>query len=324
MQDKVLEILAGAPGWLTASDVAEKGKFRSVANVGLCLKHLGDRVASRKSPARKNQSTGQPLVEWKHADKAFDVGSDPASTKSESIGSKVVDAPSDPITRRAPVKNFTQPAHDNEISDLRAHLKLAEQQRNDHFNRAESLERALENTDHRLGIIGTMLINVEGDGIKDKLGKVLHENVHSAQRIAELEKDVHRHSSGLQEASTAIIRFLIAAQQITGMEHRPTNMQEAEQQIAATIRLMQGRVEELEQTIHEMELAGTQGADAVDVKDAAVGYLVRVPKRKPRLCMKPESAREAALSGARVYGRADVLALVPVGKAVKSAEWREA
>jgi len=141
-------------------------------------------------------------------------------------------------------------------------------------------------------------------------------------KVAELEKDVHRHSSGWQEASSSIIRFLIVTQQLTGMEHKPANMQEAEQQIAATIRLMQGRVEELEQTIHEMELAGTQSADAVDVKDAAVGYLVRVPKRKPRLCVKPESAREAALSGARVYGRADVLALVPVGKAVRGAEWR--
>lgn len=143
-------------------------------------------------------------------------------------------------------------------------------------------------------------------------------------KVAELEKDVHRHSSGLQEASTAIIRFLIATQQITGMEHKPANMQEAEQQIAATIRLMQGRVEELEQTIHEMELAGTQSADAVDVKDAAVGYLVRIPKRKLRFCVNPENAREAALSGARVYGRAVVLALVPVGKAVRCAEWKDA
>lgn len=142
-------------------------------------------------------------------------------------------------------------------------------------------------------------------------------------RIAELEKDVHLHSSGLQEASSSIIRFLIATQQITGMEHKPATMQEAEQQIAATIRLMQGRVEELEQTIHQMELAGAQSADAVDVKDAAVGYLVRIPKRKLRLCVKPESAREAALSGARVYGRADVLALVPVGKAVRGAEWKD-
>jgi len=270
MQDKVLEILAGAPGWLTASDIAEKGKFRSVANVGLCLKNLGDRVASRKSPARKNQSTGQPLVEWKHADKMFDgeaCGEQKSKSETQAPLPVTGETQDDPITRRAQVRKaepvFTQPSHDNEVAGLRA-------------------------------------------------------------KVAELEKDVHRHSSGWQEASSRIIRFLIATQQITGMEHKPANMQEAEQQIAATIRLMQGRVEELEQTIHEMELTGAQSADAVDVKDAAVGYLVRVPKRKPRLCMKPESAREAALSGARVYGRADVLALVPVGKAVRGAEWKDA
>lgn len=67
---------------------------------------------------------------------------------------------------------------------------------------------------------------------------------------------------------------------------------------------------------------------AIDIKDAAIGYLVRVPKRKPRLVGKPERAREAAESSARQFGRADVLALVPIGtargrKAVQ-VEWKEA
>ena len=66
-----------------------------------------------------------------------------------------------------------------------------------------------------------------------------------------------------------------------------------------------------------------QEQDGVDVKDAAVGYLVRVTKRKPRYIVKPERAREAALAAVRAgAGRAEVLAVVPVGVARRGAEWR--
>lgn len=68
-----------------------------------------------------------------------------------------------------------------------------------------------------------------------------------------------------------------------------------------------------------------QGDDAVDVKDAAVGYLVRVPKRRPMMRTKPESARAAALSAVRSgAAHAEVLAVVPVGTARRGAEWRGA
>lgn len=63
----------------------------------------------------------------------------------------------------------------------------------------------------------------------------------------------------------------------------------------------------------------------IDVKDAAVGYLVKAPKRKPRLLTKPESAVSAAMAAARNgSGRGEVFALVPVGRAVRGAEWRDA
>lgn len=152
------------------------------------------------------------------------------------------------------------------------------------------------------------------------------------KKVADLEDDVRRHVEAHNRLSTEIIHFLIATQQLTGMEHKPSNMQEAEEQISAAFNLMRGRVEELElavdvaqQAVASMELAEEQAAnDAVDVKDAAVGYLVRVPGKKTRICIKPDNARNAALSAARTYGRADVLALVPVGKAVKGAEWKDA
>ena len=66
-----------------------------------------------------------------------------------------------------------------------------------------------------------------------------------------------------------------------------------------------------------------QEQDGVDVKDAAVGYLIRVTKRKPRYVTKPERARDAALAAVRAgAGRAEVLAVVPVGVARRGAEWR--
>lgn len=71
-----------------------------------------------------------------------------------------------------------------------------------------------------------------------------------------------------------------------------------------------------------------EGEEAIDVKDAASGYLVRAPKRKPRFLTKPESAVEAARGAAKSTGRAEVLALVPVGvavrKKVKSVEYKKA
>lgn len=63
---------------------------------------------------------------------------------------------------------------------------------------------------------------------------------------------------------------------------------------------------------------------AVDLQDAATGYLIRVPKRRPRVVTKPETARAAALAAAKVAGGAEVMALVPVGRAVRGAEWRDA
>ncbi len=57
---------------------------------------------------------------------------------------------------------------------------------------------------------------------------------------------------------------------------------------------------------------------------APAGYIMTASKRKPRRITKPETAREAAISAIRAGAqRAEVFALVPVGRAVRGAEWRE-
>jgi hypothetical protein len=54
------------------------------------------------------------------------------------------------------------------------------------------------------------------------------------------------------------------------------------------------------------------------------GYIMTASKRKPRRITNPETAREAAISAIRAGAqRAEVFALVPVGRAVRGAEWRE-
>ncbi|MCB1889087.1 MAG: BrnA antitoxin family protein [Rhodocyclaceae bacterium] len=62
--------------------------------------------------------------------------------------------------------------------------------------------------------------------------------------------------------------------------------------------------------------------DAIDVTEAARGYIVTASKRKPRRITRPESARRIALASVRAGAqRADVFALVPVGQARRGAEW---
>ncbi len=79
----------------------------------------------------------------------------------------------------------------------------------------------------------------------------------------------------------------------------------------------------LNKAINEADRLRRELTDAQEVTDAAVGYLVRVTKRKPRYIVKPERALEAALAAVRAgAGRAEVLAVVPVGVARRGAEWR--
>lgn len=290
MQQKLTEILDKAKGWMTAAEIADKGGWRSAANVGVALQQMekaDGRVTRRKSDTKK-QGNGMPATEWKLTEKEF--------------GDHVVDATklvSDSVVRKSrttePEPAFTKPAHDDgwlEAARVREQLRLAEQQRDAHFAEAEAAKK----------------------------------------KTADLEDDVRRHTEAHGRLSTAIGNFLTTVQQLTGIDHKPSNLAAAEEQIAAAFNLQRGRVEELElavdvaqQAVASMELAEEQAAnDVVDVKDAAVGYLVRVPGKKTRICIKPDNARNAALTAARTHGRADVLALVPVGKAVKGAEWKDA
>ena len=70
-----------------------------------------------------------------------------------------------------------------------------------------------------------------------------------------------------------------------------------------------------------------EGDEAIDVKDAAQGYLLVAPKRKPAKFYKPETAVAKAKAAAKATGRCEVFALVPVGiatrKQIQAVEFKE-
>lgn len=55
-----------------------------------------------------------------------------------------------------------------------------------------------------------------------------------------------------------------------------------------------------------------------------LGFMLKVPKRPLRRFGKEAAAKSAAMAAARLAGRGEVFALVPVGKAVRGAEWKGA
>lgn len=85
-------------------------------------------------------------------------------------------------------------------------------------------------------------------------------------------------------------------------------------------------IDELEAELHTLQHEAMKGATMLSGNDryTPAGYVVHVPKRRPRLLLKLERAQEAALAAAKTTGRAEVLALVRVGRAVRGSEWRSA
>ena len=315
MQTKLIEILSVATGWMTAAEIADKGGWRSPANVGVALQQMekaNGNVERRKS-ATKKQGNGMPATEWKLTEKSFDepacVKKNPKSETQAPL--TAIRETQKPIEHRA--VEIAVDRH-NEAAALRAKLVLAEQQRDAHFSEAEAALR----------------------------------------KVADLEEDIRRHSSSLQNASTTVIRFLIATQQLVGSDNKPHDLADAEQQIAQAIKRLRDRIETLEvtvdtaqQTIASMELEAEQktqesqrhksenvalktlneampGFGAAHAAILTGPFVVRTPSKPPRFTKKQGNAHAVAMSAARQHGFAEVFALVPVGKAVRGAEWKSA
>ena len=107
---------------------------------------------------------------------------------------------------------------------------------------------------------------------------------------------------------------------IADLQHK-VSMQDAE------LFKQAGVVVDLRNQLESLQREAMRGASLLSGSEryTAAGYLVRAPKRAPRITTKQETAVAAALAAARNgSGRGEVFALVPVGKAVRGAEWRAA
>lgn len=205
-------------------------------------------------------------------------------SETQAPAGKAIDVPVVPKAKPAPAKApevFTQPAHDNEINELRAQLKHAESMRDAHF---ESAETAMKRVDELV---------VESRELKAMLDSVAESSSVDMKRIADLEDDIRRQT-----------------QRATAAERNRDDLK-AER-------------DKLREECDDLLVKLLEQGQATEITEAAVGYIVRVTGRKPRICVKPDSARNAALSSAKTYGRADVLALVPVGSAKRDAVFYEA
>ena len=88
-----------------------------------------------------------------------------------------------------------------------------------------------------------------------------------------------------------------------------------------------GTVVGLRTQLETLQREAMRGASCLSGQDryTAAGYLVRASKRKPRMLLDKDKARDAALSSIRAGAqRAEVFALVPIGHARRGAEWRSA
>lgn len=98
-------------------------------------------------------------------------------------------------------------------------------------------------------------------------------------------------------------------------------------ELEETIRTTQNRAEvaenagiKLSSQVAELQLA-MENAGKIATR-LANQYLVKTPNKPPRFTKKHAKAQNVALSAARQHGLAEVFELVPVGKAIRGAEWK--
>lgn len=176
--------------------------------------------------------------------------------------------------------------------------------------------------------------NSFADGLKRTINEL---RTHAVEQAAQHKADVDRLTGELKEARDdfAILRSEnLALKTIEdampgfGAEHQTQRINSLTNDVLNTRNALTDALTEAERLRAELaderqaRQALQEQSDSVDVKDAAVGYLIRVPKREPIMRLKPESARAAALSAVRGgASKAEVLAVVPVGTARRGAEW---
>lgn len=146
-----------------------------------------------------------------------------------------------------------------------------------------------------------------------------YRSIHAAEQVrAKRAEEYPRHTD-----SAAVKRRVEDAVVPAVVEAAADYLQNKIEGMSEQIACLQIELEAAQQTIHRMELEAAQAthaAGAVEDAGKTTGYLVRAHKLAPRVFAKRDSAVKAARAMARTRGRADVLALVPVGTARRKIE----
>jgi hypothetical protein len=200
-----------------------------------------------------------------------------------------------PVIRKPKVSEEVQ---DNVAAVLRAQLKNAEQQRDAHFASAETAMKRVDELVEETRSLKQMLESVGESASIDM------------KRIADLEDDVRRQT---QRA--------VAAE--ANRDDLKKMLDEVAESTAADMRLIEELRSQIDTKDRIIESLTDEAMNTKDIKDAAVAYLIRTPGRPHKVRIKLEGAHAAALASARTHVRAYVFAMVPVGKAVRGAEWKE-
>jgi hypothetical protein len=141
----------------------------------------------------------------------------------------------------------------------------------------------------------------------------------ASAEVTQLRKEIELKQKRIDDLEAVIARLMLQLEFIDG-----ENVEERVAQVMHDRIHDKSRIDALNQEL----ISASSHAAAIDVKSVAKGYLVRAPKRKPVLVMKPEKAVAKAVSAAKSAGRSEVFAMVPVGaaveKRVKQVEYRDA
>lgn len=140
MQEKLIEILSRATAWMTATQIADAGGWRSASNVAVALQQM--EKASGKVEHRKSQTelmaNGLPATEWKLTDKKI---KDATESK---MGRKPKHPPLEPASSEADALR-------KQIADMHAEsaglCSLIEDQRNQIAKLNEQLMHGTETVD---------------------------------------------------------------------------------------------------------------------------------------------------------------------------------
>lgn len=123
--------------------------------------------------------------------------------------------------------------------------------------------------------------------------------------------------SQLETAETAVIRWLDLAR-----EYECKTIPELRVFIGALVERVESLRLAKSENIALKTLNGEMPGFGALHKALSEGpFVVRTPSKPPRFTKKQTNAQSTAMSAARQHGFAEVFALVPVGKAVRGAEW---